>query len=495
MRRIYTGIWIGLVVVGIIFRFSLLTLSLEYDELFTAITVNPALSLSQIISQYLIIDVHPPLFNILLWGWTHIAPWTSEISLHIPSLLYSLLTLGIGWFCFPRRFGKTARILFILLLSCSATNLHYASQARSYSLLLLLSTGFMFSALHILDCLHRNLKLANRSWLLYAGLGLLLSYTHYFGLAVFCSVSVLLVGWMWYTRHISNKLLVAMVGVFLLACLWLIPNLLYNLQIGRFSGNWWAQQYTLLALLVEFSQFLFTGEQITAWIGIFNIFVWLYFVKHLKNPDYQNNQYELIFLVGTVVMVLVGALVISIKAFMMVPRFFTSVLPFMYLAYALFLAPFLKRFPLAWSVFLSYIVWNLVCFGQFWQARTYFPTEGAKQFAQFLYQEYTDRELFVVVKDGLPDEALYPMMSWYVNQYYHRDTPTTILNILSDEEFAKTIARRSQAVIWMPMCSSHKLQRIWQEQQRLFAVKYYVGTSCVLEYRPLSLVKKPKKTF
>ena len=60
-------------------RFAFLSVPYEYDELFTAVTANPALPLSWIWTHWLLVDVHPPLHNVLLWAYNHVAPYGPEI--------------------------------------------------------------------------------------------------------------------------------------------------------------------------------------------------------------------------------------------------------------------------------------------------------------------------------------------------------------------------------------------------------------------------------
>ena len=106
------------ILVGLVCRTILLNISFEYDEIFTSITANPAVPLSYIWNHYLAVDVHPPLFNILLWLYNHLVAYGPEWILRFPSLILSFIGLFLAWKLFPRYLPRITRWLFILLLGC-----------------------------------------------------------------------------------------------------------------------------------------------------------------------------------------------------------------------------------------------------------------------------------------------------------------------------------------------------------------------------------------
>ena len=129
---------------GVIMRFAFLFVPYEYDELFTAVTANPALPLSWIWTHWLLVDVHPPLHNVLLWVYHHVAPYGPEVWLRLPSVACGLAALALGWCMFPRRFGRTARWLFMALLAGNFYAIFYSQHARAYALMLALSVPLTF---------------------------------------------------------------------------------------------------------------------------------------------------------------------------------------------------------------------------------------------------------------------------------------------------------------------------------------------------------------
>ena len=182
-------IWIALgtlgILVGIVCRAVLLNISFEYDEIFTAITSNPALPFSYSWKHYLLADVHPPLHNMILWLYNHVVPYGPEWILRFPSFILSLMGLFLAWRLFPRYLGRTTRWLFVLLLSCNFYLLLYAQHARAYSLMLCVAIVLTFLYLHIAQCLHFKKAVPAEWWVWYGICSLLLCWSHYFGALLF----------------------------------------------------------------------------------------------------------------------------------------------------------------------------------------------------------------------------------------------------------------------------------------------------------------------
>jgi hypothetical protein len=107
--------------------------SLWLDE---TISANAArLPLNQLSSEFLPRDFHPPLYSIFLHYW--IIPFGySEISLRIPSVIFSLLAI----FYLYRLSGLWPAIF----LSVNPLFVYYSQEARSYSLVVFLVAAFLF---------------------------------------------------------------------------------------------------------------------------------------------------------------------------------------------------------------------------------------------------------------------------------------------------------------------------------------------------------------
>ena len=479
IRRLLVCSVCGLMMGAVLFRFASVFRFLEYDELFTAITVHPTVSFWWIIKNYLIIDVHPPLFNYLLWLWNHAGPWTSEIYMHSFSLLCSLLAVGIGWYCFPKRLGRTTRFVFIGLLVCSLADIKFAGQARSYSLLLFCCVVLTFSALEVWYCLQKNKPLSWRNYGVFCISGLLAGYTHYFGLATFCAFALFLLGAASYFRRCVWKMAFGYAGVFLLCLCWLIPNVLQNIYQGRFSGNWWAgQESSFSGFLIDFYRFLFANSVTCACVLMIvnlGLFGWWFFHRH--QVKYQRFNGEIICLLAAILLVFAAVGLVSMKAFMFVPRFFFALFPAFFLLEALLLTPWIRRHNWVLLVFVCYLGYNLYMYLP--QVKQAADSWGAKSFAQYFMSQSDKKELFVLAHYGVPPVALQPMMSWYLNVYYKQPTPVTVLTTLSENDFNEALKRRGDAIIWVPLCpQSFRIKALSEKIGRKIYITQWIDSSC-----------------
>ena len=256
ISRAILGLGIISVLLGIVARFSLWGTSFEWDEVFTAVTANPAVSFAYIWKHYLIVDVHPPLYNLLLWIYMHVMPYGPEWALRLPSIFFSLLALGYGWWKFPHCFGKNARWVYILLFIANAWVIFFSQYARAYAWMLFLSTILTFSFVRISHAVRHKQPIKNKEWWIFGISSLLLCWSHYFGALLFGLLSVaLFLQALFYKRSLKMFICVPL-GVFLLFLPWLIPNLLHNVHVNRFTGNWWANERALdknsIKLMLEF---------------------------------------------------------------------------------------------------------------------------------------------------------------------------------------------------------------------------------------------------
>ncbi len=144
---------------------------LWYDETFTAWTV--AQSLRDILWISVQDVVHPPLYYILLSGWTRLVG-SSEFALRATSVGLGVLGVPLlyqlGWRGWSRRVGIAAAFLWAF----APYVVWYAQDARMYALLTAVGLAAVL-------CLARALPSGSSKWLLAnAVLNLVGLYTHYF---------------------------------------------------------------------------------------------------------------------------------------------------------------------------------------------------------------------------------------------------------------------------------------------------------------------------
>lgn len=125
-------------------------------------------------------DVHPPLYYAALKAWISIFGPT-EVATRILSLTFSIATLGV--FSFDAiTTNRWRRVIALLLIGLSPLFAYYSQEARSYSLMLALSSVVTLTLLELRSKEHSLPNSPHHALCLAYYFGaLLLSLTHYFG--------------------------------------------------------------------------------------------------------------------------------------------------------------------------------------------------------------------------------------------------------------------------------------------------------------------------
>lgn len=119
-------------------------------------------------------DVHPPLYFLLLHVWMYLgsgAAWLRGLS-----VAFGMLLLIVGYLIGRRFFGTSVGLLVMFFLAISPPEIHYSQEIRMYSLLAFLSATTIYAALLYV----RSLALGHM--ILFAVAGVLCLYTHYYSL-------------------------------------------------------------------------------------------------------------------------------------------------------------------------------------------------------------------------------------------------------------------------------------------------------------------------
>lgn len=122
-------------------------------------------------------DVKPPLYHLTLSGWIRLFGHHEVITRHLSSL-FLLLTLAFTYQIGRTLFGRVAGLWTALLLGLVPLVQHYAHEANTYSLLLMGTTGTSAALLLWLTTGKRHYSV------FYVVLGIILVYTHYYGVYV-----------------------------------------------------------------------------------------------------------------------------------------------------------------------------------------------------------------------------------------------------------------------------------------------------------------------
>ncbi len=467
----------------------LIQIPLDYDEIFTAITSDPSYPWSYLVKNYLLIDVHPPLYNFMMWLYNHLVPNASEWVLRLPSLFWGIASLAVGWFLFPKRYGRMARWIFFLLLLCNNWLIFYTQYLRVYSMMLFGGILWTFLYLRLSVRIRHHRHIFWKDWLCYVLVALWLCYSHYFGALAFGLVAVLLFIQAWKNHYETRSLIITSLGVFLLFLPWLWPNFLENITQTRFEGNWWANEWIMLGpsigdmwqrILPEWISFLFSR----VWIGL-----GLLLLGGISAYCTCKKKHRLAYWRDMLILVLPWVIawgitwVLSYKLFLLINRYFIAFVPALYLSLALLLAPLFHRYkklvwllPLLVSCFAFYFVQDFA-----WRKATYYGMYSAPLLASYVRQHNINK-IFVIAIEGYPGPTMDLLYAWYPNRGRTQKVQVTELMHLMPVQRNRLLATHPSRLVWMPICEDWKVDKLRAAVPfRVTAIRYNYG-ACFLRF-------------
>ncbi len=177
-------------------------------------------------------DVHPPLYQIVLWLTTGLFG-DSPLVLRLPSACFSIIAVGLTFRLTQRIAGNKVALLATAFAAVSTFQIWYGQEARMYSLLAMLALGSMLAFVQVLE---RDDK---KSAILYAVASVLLLYTHVYGAFIVIAQhtiygSLLLRGYKLATSPLRWVLIHLCIGVAFLPWLWILLQ-----QITAVQENFW----------------------------------------------------------------------------------------------------------------------------------------------------------------------------------------------------------------------------------------------------------------
>ena len=182
----------------------------------------------RVIRAVLLSDTSPPLYYLMLAGWTRIAG-TSDFALHVCSVLWALATMPLLWLLGRRLGGPREALAACILFAVAPASLYYSVEARMYSMLWFFSALTAWLTLRLHD---RGGPGTLALWTLAAAAGLL---THYFYVFVWAACMVWLI--LRPGRCPRRALAAAVIVVLVLVAPWyrLLPE---SLARWRVTGHW-----------------------------------------------------------------------------------------------------------------------------------------------------------------------------------------------------------------------------------------------------------------
>ncbi len=210
-------------IASLILRLISLNQSLWLDEATTALVSK--MTLVDIFTKFMPGDFHPPLYYLVLKGWTTLFGY-SEISLRIPSIIFGIGAVYLIYLIGKKLFDKNTGLIAGALLATSGLSIYYSQEARMYAM-----TAFLVALAFYL--------FLKKKWVVFSVILLLIGMTDY--VALFVVPVFLIAGWKDWKKTLLS--LIPLIAGFVL---WLPIFLKQITAVSSVqSSGWWGILGTL----------------------------------------------------------------------------------------------------------------------------------------------------------------------------------------------------------------------------------------------------------
>ncbi|HSZ69085.1 MAG TPA: glycosyltransferase family 39 protein [Solirubrobacteraceae bacterium] len=234
-----TQIVVGLTLFGAILRFATLDVqSIWSDEAATIVLVHRGLG--GLLSHISTSETTPPLYFVLVWGWTKVFG-TSVFAFRSLSALVGTITIPVIYLA-GRRISPRVGIWAAALTTVNPAMYYYSQEARSYALLILFSAAALVFWQRALE---RPGTARLAGWAAMSALALL---THYFAAFLFIPEAAMLIRRLGWRRALPWAGAVAAVG---LALLPLAHSQSAHVLAGSHGSATWIEETPLLSRLAQ----------------------------------------------------------------------------------------------------------------------------------------------------------------------------------------------------------------------------------------------------
>lgn len=189
--------------------------------------------------------IHPPLYRLIMHFWLYLGQ--SEGVIRIPSLIFSSISIIVGYKIVKLIFNKRVALYTALFITVSPFHIYYAQEVKSYSLFFLLSLASLYFFIKVTK--ENKIGL----WLGYIFFTALSIYAHYFSfLSIFAQNLFLIFNYKRHEKGLLKKWVTAQCLVFLL----FIPGLSACVQhVRRVTGNFWIPPVSGENIFIVFKNF------------------------------------------------------------------------------------------------------------------------------------------------------------------------------------------------------------------------------------------------
>lgn len=303
--------------------FNLTTTSLWHDEAFSGLLIQYE-DYGEMMRR-IGLDVHPPLYYMLLRGWAEISN-ASLLSMRFFSLLFGLATI-YGTFLLAKQIFRNTNlaVLSATLLGLSSFQIQYHLEARMYTLaafLLVFATLFLLRALQT-ETSFLPLVLWLLAYILFATAAL---YTHYYTVFGISAHGLFVL----YTLRLELKKLILFIFGFSAILLLYIPWFpTFLRQLAQVQESYWIPPVTKWSAFTTISKMVtgdgFDPSRVAFLIILINILIGVAFGWMLfRYPQREKWVLPLLFFIP-----LAGSLLLSLKTSIYLDRYFIFYLPFL----------------------------------------------------------------------------------------------------------------------------------------------------------------------
>jgi len=229
--------WYPLILIlllGAVFRFLSLKFrgDFTFDEMFSI--HFSSLSWPESL-KYWVIETNPPLYTLFLRFWLKLFT-ASEWLIRLPSVIFSLLTILVVYLTGLKYFNKKIGTIAGLLISLSGLHIFLGSEARTYSLMLLLAALSTYFFLNLITKKETNYKLIG----CYVLIQTLLVYTHLTAILVPVIQVIIILFSSQAGQRIKRIIFYGNFTTAILFSLWFIPSLINKLSVSSLNGWYFA---------------------------------------------------------------------------------------------------------------------------------------------------------------------------------------------------------------------------------------------------------------
>jgi len=240
--------------------------------------------------KYWIIETNPFFYNLLLRGYIFLFD-DSESIVRLLSLFFALATVILIYFIGQKLFSRFVATIASLIIALSGVHIFLSTEARSYSLLVFLTTLSFWLFIKIF-VEKQNSKLI---WPAFFFTQTLLLYTHLTALTVIV-IQIILLGYFKKDNlESAKKFLLAQGASLVFFLFWLVPSILQKLNTGSLNG-WFFETKADSANILTTIVTLFINAKITGLIfTIFTgILLYIFFRLYKTFPNLNQKEQSVI---------------------------------------------------------------------------------------------------------------------------------------------------------------------------------------------------------